>query len=93
MTLTGIALDVDVGKEVHLDLDDAVPLAGLTAAALDVEGEAAGLVTTRFGFRETGEPVADRREGARVGGRVRARRAADGRLINVDDLIDAFQTV
>jgi hypothetical protein len=37
---------------VHLDLDDAVALAGLAAAALDVEGEAAGLVAARLGFRQ-----------------------------------------
>src|SRR5262249_37488935 len=40
-----LAGDVDVGQEVHLDLADAVPLAGLAAAAAHVEREAAGLVT------------------------------------------------
>ena len=33
---------VDVGQEVHLDLDGAVAGAGLTAPTLDVEGEATG---------------------------------------------------
>jgi hypothetical protein len=42
LALAHLAGDVDVGQEVHLDLDDAVALAGLAAAALDVEGEAAG---------------------------------------------------
>src|SRR5439155_25817746 len=42
--LAGLAGDVDVGQEVHLDLDLAVSLAGLAAAAADVEREAAGLV-------------------------------------------------
>ena len=47
-----VAGDVDVRQKVHLDLDDAVALAGLAAAALDVEREAAGLVAARFSTRE-----------------------------------------
>jgi hypothetical protein len=78
---------------VHLDLDDAVALAGLAAAALDVEREAAGLVAARLGFGQAGEPVADRREGAGIGRRVRARRAADRRLVDVDDLVDMLEAL
>ena len=48
LALADIAGDVDVGQKVHLDLDDAVALAGLAAAALDVEREAAGLVAARL---------------------------------------------
>src|SRR5688572_18456311 len=59
-SLADVAGDVDVGQKVHLDLDDAVALAGLAAAALDVEGEAAGLVAARFGLGQAGEPLADR---------------------------------
>ena len=44
-----VAGDVDVGQEVHLDLDHAVALAGLAAAALDVEGEAPGTVAALAG--------------------------------------------
>ena len=39
-----LARDVDVGQEVHLDLDLAVAAADLAAPALDVEAEAPGLV-------------------------------------------------
>ena len=91
LALADVAGDVDVGQEVHLDLDDAVALAGLAAAALDVEGEAAGLVAARLGLGQAGEPFADRREGAGVGGRVGARRAADRRLVDVDDLVEKFE--
>src|SRR6185503_20374431 len=42
LALADVALDVDVRQEVHLDLDDAVALAGLAAASLDVEREAPG---------------------------------------------------
>jgi hypothetical protein len=41
LALADVAGDVDVGQEVHLDLDDAVALAGLAAPALDVEREPA----------------------------------------------------
>ena len=91
LALADVAGDVHVGQEVHLDLDDAVALAGLAAPALDVEREAARLVAARLGLRQAGEPLADRREGAGVGGGVGARRAADGRLVDVDDLVEVLQ--
>ena len=75
----------------HLDLDDAVALAGLAAPALDVEAEAARLVAARLGLGQAGEPVADRREGAGIGGGVGARGAADGRLVDIDDLVEMLQ--
>jgi hypothetical protein len=40
LAVADVAGHVDVGQEVHLDLDHAVALAGLAAAALDVEAEA-----------------------------------------------------
>ena len=93
LALADVAGDVDVGQEVHLDLDDAVALAGLAAAALDVEREAARLVAARLGLGQAGEPFADRREGADIGRRVRARRAADRRLVDVDDLVEMLQAL
>src|SRR5437016_2991181 len=91
LPLAGIAGDVAVGQEVHLDLDDAVALAGLAAAALDVEGEAAGLVAARLCLRQPREPLADRRERAGIGRGIRARGAPDRRLVDVDDLVDMLQ--
>ena len=88
-----LALDVDVRQEVHLDLDQAVALAGLAAPALDVEGEAPRLVAAGLGLREPGVPLADRAEGAGVGGRVGARRAADGRLVDVHHLVEELEPV
>ena len=40
-SLARVAGDIDVGQEVHLDFQQAVALAGLAAAALDVEAETA----------------------------------------------------
>ena len=91
LAVADVAGDVDVGQEVHLDLDQAVALAGLAAAALDVEAEAAGLVAARLALGQAGEPVADLGEGAGVGRRVGARGAADRRLVDVDDLVEMFE--
>ena len=87
-SVADLAEDVDVGKEVHLDAALAVALAGLAAAALDVEGEAAGLVAALARLRELGEEVADGGEDAGVGGRVGTRGAADGRLVDLDDFVE-----
>src|SRR6185437_7909909 len=86
-----VAGDIDVGEEVHLDLDQPVALARLAPAALDVEAEAAGLVAARLALRQAGEPVADLGEGAGVGCGVGARGAADRRLVDVDDLVEIFE--
>ena len=84
-----LAGHVDVGQEVHLDLDLAVAAADLAAAALDVEREAARLVAARARLRRARVELADVVEHAGVGRRVRARRAPDRRLVDVDDLVDA----
>ena len=93
LALAGLAGDVDVGQEVHLDLDLAVALAGLAAAALDVEREAAGLVAAHLRVGRQRVELADLVEQLRVGGRVRARRAADRRLVDVDHLVEALDPV
>ena len=72
----------------HLDLDQAVPLARLAPAALDVEGEAPGLVAAHPGIRRAREQRPDQGENTRVGRRVGARRPPDRRLVDVDDLVE-----
>src|SRR5450759_3547808 len=91
LPLARLAGHVDVGKEVHFDLHEAVALARLTAPALHVEREAAGTVATHLGLGELGEEVANGREETGVGGRVRPRRPADGALVDVDDLVQVLQ--
>src|SRR5690348_6945414 len=51
LALADIALHIDVGQKVHLDLDDAVALARLATSTLDVEREASGPVAARLGLR------------------------------------------
>ena len=91
--LADLAGHVDVGQEVHLDLEDTVALAGLAAAALDVEAEAAGLVAAHARLARLAEELADRVEDTRVRRRIRARRAADWLLVDVDDLVDVLESL
>ena len=92
-SLADVAGDVDVGQEVHLDLDHPVARAGLAPPAGDVEGEATRLVAADLGLGQLGEEVADVGEDAHVGGRVAARGPADRRLVDVDDLVDVLDAL
>ena len=85
--LAHIARHINIRQEVHLDFEQAVTCTRLAAAALDIERETARAVAARLGIRRLGEQIADVVEHTRVGCRIGARRAPDGRLVNVDDLI------
>src|SRR5690606_14589935 len=49
LALADVAGDINVGQEVHLDLEDTIALAFLAASALDVEAEAAGAIAAGLG--------------------------------------------
>src|SRR5690606_30659761 len=89
--LADLAGDVDVGQEVHLDLDHAVARAGLAATAADVEREPPGLPAAGARVGQLGEDRADLVEALGVGARVRARRAADRALVDGDDLVERLE--
>src|SRR5205807_1174127 len=59
LPVTLLARHVDVGQEVHLDLDLAVAATDLASPALDVEAEPARLVSARAGLLRAAEQVAD----------------------------------
>ena len=86
-----LAGHVDVGQEVHLDLDRAVAGAVLAAAALDVEREPARLVTAGLGLGGLGEQLADAVEHPGVGRGVGPRRPPDRALVDVDGLVDVLE--
>src|SRR5918998_2004562 len=77
----------------HLDLDLAVAAAYLAAPALHVEREAPRLVAARPRLLRARVELADVVEEPDVGGRVGARRPADRRLVDVDDLVDLVEAV
>ena len=91
--LAHLARHVHVGQEVHLDLDGAVAGARLAAAARHVEAEPAGQVAADLRLLGLGEQLADVVEHAGVGGRVRPGRAADRRLVDVDDLVEVLDAL
>src|SRR5664279_5921064 len=76
----------------HFDAKNSVALAGLASSAFRIERIPAGLVAARLRFREVREQIPNVRENSREGGWVRSRRAADRRLVDVDDLIDVGQS-
>ena len=86
-----LALDVNVGQELHLYFQNAVSLAFFTAAAFDVEGKTSRLVAAAFGLRHLRKQFAYMRKQADVCGRVGARRFADGGLVHDNDFVYVFQ--
>src|SRR5699024_5798071 len=69
----------------------AVAGAGLAATALDIEGEAPGGVAADLRLGRLGEQRAHPVPHAGVGGGVRARGAADGRLVHVHHLVEVLE--
>ena len=90
-----LALDIDVGEEVHLDLFHwPSPVARLAASAFHVERKAPGSrsrACARQGARANSSRIFA--ECAGVGRGIRARRASDGRLIDHDGLVDLIEAV
>src|SRR5580704_12117264 len=87
-----LARDIHVRQEIHLDAPLAVALARLAAAALYVEAEPARLVPALARFRQHRVDFAYGGEDARVSGGIRARRAPNRGLIDLNyfiDLVDA----
>ncbi len=76
----------------HLYLDHAVTLTVLATAALDVEAEPAGFITTDICFRRAGEEFTDWCKHAGVRSRVGAWRPTDGRLIDDDGFVQMIDT-
>ena len=86
-----LARHIDVWKELHFNLLDAVAVAFFATSAFHVEGEAARAVAADLRVRRHGENLADRVEKPRVGGGIGAWRAADRRLVDDDHLVDVLQ--
>src|SRR6266404_4078632 len=86
------ALHVNVGQEVHFDAALTFALTSLAASAGDVERETSGFVSALAGFGQHGVEVTNRREDAGIGCRVGARSAANGRLVDANDLVDQLRS-
>src|SRR5207245_1737995 len=87
---------LDVREKLHFHGNRAVSLAGFAAAAGNVEGKMTGSIAAALRIRRVGKNVADSVESLQIGGGIRTRRAADGRLVDNDHFPDirvAFDTV
>ena len=93
LAVARLAGDIDRRQEVHLDFENAVALAFFAATALDVKAKAAGFVAAHLGGGQPRKEVADVIEHAGVSGGIAARGAADGRLVNDDDLVETLVTL
>src|SRR3974377_291998 len=84
----------DISKKLHFDGNGTVALAGFAAATRHVERKVAGGKAAALGVRSVGEDFTDGVERFEIGGRIRAWRAADRRLVDDDDILNvvvAFQ--
>ncbi len=77
-----VADQFHVGQKLHLDGDSAVTLAVFAAAAGDVKREVSSGEATFLRFRKRSKQIADDVESFDVSDRIRARSAADWRLID-----------
>jgi len=86
--LAVFALDIDIGQKVHLNFPGSCTLTHFAPATFDIKAEPPGFVSPDLRFGHAGKEIADKSEYACIGCRIGSRRAADGRLVDVDYLID-----
>src|ERR1700675_1877938 len=82
------AHDIHVGKKIHFDASQAVALASLAAAALHIKTKTSGFVTALARVWKHGKKIADWRENACIRCGIRTGSSANGRLVDLDDLVD-----
>ena len=78
---------IDIRQEMHLDLDDSIAGARLTASTFFIEAETAFIVTFSFRIGGSGKQIAYQIECPRIGRRIGTRCPSDRRLIDRDDLV------
>ena len=78
---------IDIRQEMHLDLDDTVAGARLTAPAFFIEAETSFIVAFCLGIRRCRKQIPDQIKCPRIGRRIGTRCPSDRRLIDRDDLV------
>ncbi len=91
MALAHLAGHIYIWEKVHLYANNSVPLAGLAPPSFYVKREASRVKTPKLGLLGAGKELPDIVEQACVGGRVGPWGPANGRLVNLDHLIQEFQ--
>jgi len=88
LALANLTLDINIGQEVHFDLNDPVSPAGFAAAAFNVETETSRFISADFRLGQLAEDIADMAEHAGVGRWIGPGRTADRALIDINDFVD-----
>ncbi|MNJ44472.1 hypothetical protein D3C77_395260 [compost metagenome] len=91
LSFTYFTRHVNIRQEVHFNLDNPVPPAGLAAPSLNVKAKAAFLIAANFRFRGLREKIANIVKYARISCWVRTRRPANRGLVDIDDLLYMLQ--
>ena len=82
-----------IGQKAHLDFFPSLAFAFRAATAGDVERKPGRQIPAHLGFRRVGEQFADLIPESHVRRRTRARRLADGSLIDFQHARDVFDAV
>ena len=88
LTLTYVASNVDIGKEMHLDLVNAVACARLTASALGVKRESSCLIASLLCVRRLRIEPTYQIEKSDISRRITPRSPSYRALVDADDLIE-----
>ena len=88
-----LAGDIHIRQEMHFDFYKTVAAAGLAPAALYIEAEPSRAVTPHFCVRRGGKQIPDVVKQPRIGCGIRTGCPADGALVNVNHLVQIFQSL
>ena len=80
-----------IRQEMHLNLNDSISAAGLTASALHIEAESSFFIASRFCIRCCCEQITNQIKYTRICCRIGTRCSSNRRLINVDHFIYLLQ--
>ncbi len=86
------AFHIHIGQKLHFNPHEAFALTRFASAAFDIEAESSGRISADARFGQFRVQITDGRKGAGVSGRIRARRAADGRLVNINHFVQILQS-
>ncbi len=89
---THFAEHVNIGQEVHLDSPLSFALACLAPSSWNIERKASCLVAPLSRFRQHGVEIANLRKHSRIGRGIRARSAANRRLVDANDFVDKLRS-
>lgn len=85
--------DPKVGEELHVEPNRAVAIAGAATPLLGIEAEGSRSESAASALGKFREQIADLVEDFRIRCRIAARGSTDGTLIDIDDLVQVFESL